>query len=97
MAAFPPGGTFFDGKKSFAQVPVDESKSNAIGTTEFLDAAEALTGLFDILGSVAFKPVKADMTGNIKVHDYEHSDGGRSRMADLIIVESTRTSAREPH
>lgn len=65
--AFPPGGTYFDGKKSFADVPVDADKDNAISTTQFLEAAEALTGLFDVLGSVAFKPVKGDMEGNIKV------------------------------
>jgi hypothetical protein len=38
---------FFSGmKKSFADVPVDESKDNAIATTEFLEAAESLVGLF---------------------------------------------------
>ncbi|KAH8725371.1 glycolipid transfer protein domain-containing protein [Phaeosphaeriaceae sp. PMI808] len=66
-AAYPPGGTFFDSiNKSFVDVPVDASKDNAISTTEFLEAAESLTTLFDILGSAAFKPVKNDMTGNIK-------------------------------
>ncbi|EAT87149.1 hypothetical protein HBI56_141260 [Parastagonospora nodorum] len=66
-AAYPPGGTFFDTvKKSFVDVPVDASKDNAISTTEFLEAAESLTTLFDVLGSAAFKPVKNDMTGNIK-------------------------------
>ncbi|KAI4948499.1 hypothetical protein J4E91_005923 [Alternaria rosae] len=66
-AAYPPGGTFFDTvKKSFVDVPVDESKDNAIPTTEFLEAAESTTILFDVLGSVAFKPVKSDMSGNIK-------------------------------
>ncbi|GAB7354681.1 hypothetical protein MBLNU459_g5103t1 [Dothideomycetes sp. NU459] len=66
MAAYPPGGTFFDGKKSFTDVPVDAAKDNAISTTPFLEAAESLTTLFDVLGSAAFKPVKSDMTGNIK-------------------------------
>ncbi|KAH6629505.1 glycolipid transfer protein-like protein HET-C2 [Boeremia exigua] len=57
--------TFFDGvQKSWEDVPVDAS--NAISTTEFLEAAESLTTLFDLLGSAAFKPVKNDMTGNIK-------------------------------
>ena len=66
--AYPPGGTFFDsGKRSFKDVPVDESKDNAIATTEFLEASESLTALFDVLGSTAFKPVKSDMTGNIAV------------------------------
>ena len=67
--AVPPGGTFFDipGKRSFVDVPMDESKDNAISTTEFLEASEALTGLFDILGGVAFQPVKSDIQGNITV------------------------------
>lgn len=67
--AYPPGGTFFDNKRSFAEVPIDEGKDKAIGTSQFLEAAEALTGLFDVLGSVAFNPVKSDMNGNIKVGD----------------------------
>ncbi|KAJ8109567.1 hypothetical protein OPT61_g7370 [Boeremia exigua] len=59
--------TFFDGvNKSWENVPVDASKDNAISTTEFLEAAESLTTLFDVLGSAAFKPVKNDMSGNIK-------------------------------
>jgi hypothetical protein len=66
-AAISPGGTFFDTlSKSFVDVPVDESKDKAISTTEFLEAAESLTTLFDVLGGAAFKPVKSDMTGNIK-------------------------------
>lgn len=65
--AYPPGGTYFDGKKSFAHVPIDESKDNAIATTQFLESAESLTTLFDVLGGAAFKPVKSDMQGNIKV------------------------------
>lgn len=65
--AYPPGGTFFDNKRSFADVPIDESTDNGISTSEFLEASEALTGLFDVLGSVAFTPVKSDMSGNIKV------------------------------
>lgn len=68
--AFPPGGTFFDNKRSFADVPMDESKDNGISTLEFLEASEALTLLFDVLGSAAFKPVKNDMTGNITVSTY---------------------------
>ncbi|KAF1827445.1 glycolipid transfer protein HET-C2 [Dissoconium aciculare CBS 342.82] len=65
--AYPPGGTYFDnGKRSFTQVSVDESKGDAVNTVEFLEASEALVGLFDVLGSVAFTPVKNDITGNIK-------------------------------
>ncbi|KAM0712380.1 hypothetical protein Q7P37_011475 [Cladosporium fusiforme] len=62
--AFPPGGTYFDNRKSFADVTI--SAEQKINTTEFLAAAESLTTLFDVLGSVAFKPVKSDMEGNIK-------------------------------
>ncbi|KAG0652750.1 Pleckstrin domain-containing family A member 8 [Hyphodiscus hymeniophilus] len=65
--AYPDGGTFLDTlKKSFTDVPVDKEKDNAIATTDFLEAAESLTTLFDVLGSVAFTPVKSDMLGNVK-------------------------------
>ncbi|KAF7556373.1 hypothetical protein G7046_g6305 [Stylonectria norvegica] len=65
--AFAPGGTIVQSfKQSFVDVPVDAERDNAVSTTEFLDAAEALTTMFDTLGSVAFSPVKADMTANIK-------------------------------
>jgi len=66
-AAFPPGGTYFDTlKKSFVDVKIDKENDNAINTEDFLLAAESLTTLFDVLGSMAFKPVKNDMLGNIK-------------------------------
>lgn len=65
--AYPPGGTYFDNKKRrFDEVGVTATAGDAINTTEFLEASEALTGLFDVLGSVAFNPVKSDMNGNIK-------------------------------
>ncbi|KAJ2976275.1 hypothetical protein NUW58_g8128 [Xylaria curta] len=54
-------------KRSFVDVPVDAEKNNAISTTEFLEAAESLTTMFDALGSIAFSPVKSDMLGNVKV------------------------------
>jgi hypothetical protein len=63
----PPGGTIVQTfKRSFTDVSIDADKDNAINTTEFLEAAEALTTIFDVLGGVAFSPVKNDMLGNIK-------------------------------
>lgn len=45
--AIPPGGTWLDTlKRSFVDVPVDAANDNGIATTEFLEAAEALTTLF---------------------------------------------------
>ncbi|AEO55548.1 hypothetical protein MYCTH_2142599 [Thermothelomyces thermophilus ATCC 42464] len=69
MAAvqIPEGGTILDTfKASFTKVPIDAENGNAISTTEFLDAAESLTTMFDLLGSVAFSPVKKDMMGNVE-------------------------------
>jgi len=69
MAAtqIPEGGTYIDTfKASFTTVPIDAEKANAISTTEFLDASEALTTMFDLLGSVAFSPVKKDVLGNVE-------------------------------
>ncbi|KJZ78066.1 hypothetical protein HIM_02703 [Hirsutella minnesotensis 3608] len=63
----PPGGTIVQTfKRSFVDVPIDADKGNAIATTEFLEAAESLTTIFDSLGSVAFSPVKSDLLGNVK-------------------------------
>lgn len=46
-AVIPPGGTLLDTfKESFANVPIDADKGNAIHTSEFLDAAESLTTMF---------------------------------------------------
>ncbi|KAK0276865.1 hypothetical protein LTR02_004593 [Friedmanniomyces endolithicus] len=73
MAAYPPGGTYFDnGKRSFTQVPMNTSKENAISTSEYLEASEALTGLFDVLGQTAFSPIKKDMIQNIKPASFQH-------------------------
>ncbi|KAG5940512.1 hypothetical protein E4U53_007583 [Claviceps sorghi] len=64
---FPPGGTIVQTfKQSFTGVSIDADKGNAVDTTQFLDAAESLTTMFDVMGPVAFTPVKADMLGNIK-------------------------------
>ncbi|KAI1613091.1 pleckstrin domain containing, family A member 8 [Exophiala viscosa] len=61
----PAGKTWFDTHKvSFENVPIGADQG--ISTSEFLDASEATTTLFDVLGSVAFTPVKNDMLGNIK-------------------------------
>jgi len=60
----PAGKTWFDTHKvHFEAVPV--SADQGVSTSEFLDVSEATTTLFDLLGSVAFTPVKNDMTGNI--------------------------------
>ncbi|KAF1345071.1 HET-C protein [Delphinella strobiligena] len=60
--------TFFDNPnlKTFSEVEIDASKGDAINTTQFLEASESLTTLFDVLGSAAFKPVKGDIVGNIQ-------------------------------
>ncbi|KAF2194189.1 glycolipid transfer protein [Zopfia rhizophila CBS 207.26] len=89
-ATYPAGGTFFDTlKKSFTDVPVDASKDNAISTTEFLEAAESLVTLFDVLGSVAFNPVKSDMLGNVKkIRDRQLAAPTLSEiLQDLVINE----------
>ena len=65
--SIPPGGTILDTfKKSFVDVHLDADKNNAIPTDDFLTASESLTTMFDVLGSVAFSPVKNDMLGNVK-------------------------------
>ncbi|TAQ83029.1 hypothetical protein B7494_g8647 [Chlorociboria aeruginascens] len=94
MAAttYPPGGTFLDTmKKSFVDVPIDAEKDNAIATTEFLEAAESLTTLFDVLGSVAFTPVKNDMLGNVK------AISGAARFGELAGSGAQRAENEETY
>ncbi|SPO01405.1 probable het-c2 protein [Cephalotrichum gorgonifer] len=67
VTVIPPGATIIQVlKRSFADVPIDAANGSAVLTSEFLEAAEALTTIFDLLGSVAFSPVKNDILGNVK-------------------------------
>lgn len=64
--SYPPDGTFFDTlKKSFTDVPVDETKDNAISTTEFLEAAESLVTLFGEANSTYFHIPAIDLHRSI--------------------------------
>jgi len=68
-------------------VPLDPTKDNAVSTTEFLQAAESLVTLFDVLGSVAFNPVKSDMLGNIKkIRDRQHAAPTVSETLQELVV-----------
>ncbi|KAF8902903.1 het-c2 protein [Gymnopilus junonius] len=48
--------------KSFADVPITDA---GVDTVTFLEAAQGLVGLFDLLGSAAFAVVQNDLKGNI--------------------------------
>jgi hypothetical protein len=89
----PPGGTLLDTfRKSFVDVPVDSEKDNAIATTEFLEAAESLITIFDALGSVAFSPVKNDMTGNIKkIRDRQLAAPAESETIQSLVLNELKT------
>ncbi|CCU74781.1 glycolipid transfer protein HET-C2 [Blumeria hordei DH14] len=85
--AYPEGGSFLQTfKRSFTDVPISEAPGNAVSTTEFLEAAESLSGLFDVLGSMAFQPVKKDILGNIKkVRDRQAAAPTKSKnLQDLV-------------
>ncbi|KAK9478143.1 glycolipid transfer protein domain-containing protein [Lipomyces japonicus] len=89
--------TFFDtAKRSFADVPIADSK---ISTTEFLEAAESLVSLFDLLGSAAFTVVQKDMNGNIKkIRDRQLANPAVSTtLQDIVIsekVEKNKTATQ---
>ncbi|KAL8746026.1 MAG: hypothetical protein Q9190_001893 [Brigantiaea leucoxantha] len=94
-SAFPPGSSWFESlKKSFADVPVDTANDNAISTSEFLEAAESLASLFDVLGSVAFTPVKNDILGNVKskkVRDRQLTAPADSESLQSLVVNELKT------
>ncbi|KAJ9661454.1 hypothetical protein H2201_006485 [Coniosporium apollinis] len=99
-ASYPTNGTFFDTlKRSFTAVPIDSSNDNAIPTSEFLEAAESLTTLFDVLGSVAFTPVKNDMLQNVKkIRDRQLAAPGESETLQALVrneIKSKKHTATE--
>ncbi|KZP34427.1 glycolipid transfer protein [Athelia psychrophila] len=53
---------YLDTVKSFADVPITDL---GVATISFLEAADGLVGLFDLLGSTAFTVVQSDIKGNI--------------------------------
>ncbi|KAI9506867.1 hypothetical protein GGI25_000105 [Coemansia spiralis] len=80
-------------KRRFDEVTVFED--NGISTVEFLEAAEGVVKLFDILGSTAFFPVKSDMSTNIgKVRTKYESDPKAFDTLQKIIVAEAGTKDR---
>ncbi|KAG8988042.1 hypothetical protein FRB90_002771 [Tulasnella sp. 427] len=77
--------TYFDTvKRSFTDVTVDEE---GVNTDQFLEASEGVVGIFDLLGSAAFKPVAADMNGNIKkVRDYRAAKPAESTTLEKLVI-----------
>ncbi|OSX65791.1 hypothetical protein POSPLADRAFT_1064493 [Postia placenta MAD-698-R-SB12] len=53
---------YFETVKSFADVTVTDA---GVDTLEFLQAADGVVALFDVLGSTAFTAVQSDIKGNI--------------------------------
>ncbi|CAF9936160.1 hypothetical protein IMSHALPRED_010481 [Imshaugia aleurites] len=90
---YPSGGTWFDTlHKTFDDVPVQANNDNAIPTSDFLEAAESLTTLFDVLGSMAFTPVKNDMIGNIKkVRDRQLAAPADSATLQSLVINELKT------
>ncbi|KAL9105626.1 MAG: hypothetical protein Q9227_009238 [Pyrenula ochraceoflavens] len=91
----PQGGTFLDTlRKSFVDVPIIEN--NGIVTKDFLEAAESLTSLFDLLGSVAFTPVKNDMLGNIKkIRERQLAAPNESGTLQSLVVNELKTKSHK--
>ncbi|KAI9792036.1 MAG: hypothetical protein M1835_008090 [Candelina submexicana] len=86
-------GTWFKSiKKSFVDVPVNRDNDNAISTTEFLEASESLATLFDVLGSVAFTPVKNDILGNVKkIRDRQLAAPALSEDLQTLVFNELKT------
>ncbi|XRM37379.1 hypothetical protein ABZX51_000854 [Aspergillus tubingensis] len=87
-----PATWFDEQKRSFADVKIDAANDNGISTTEFLEAAESLTTLFDVLGSKAFTPVKSDLTNNIKkVRERQLAAPAESETLQALVVNELKT------
>lgn len=86
--------TFFDEmKRSFADVSINEN--NEIDTAEFLEAAESLVKLFDLLGSSAFAVVQNDMNGNIKkIREYFLANPEKAKTLQGLILSEAGTKSK---
>ncbi|KAI0529907.1 glycolipid transfer protein domain-containing protein [Xylaria digitata] len=95
--AVPEGATLLSTfKRSFVDVPVDANNDNAISTTEFLDAAESLTTMFDALGSIAFSPVKSDMLGNVKkIRDRQLAAPADSETLQALVLNELKAKSHK--
>lgn len=89
--------SFFEQMKtSFVDVSVDKENNNAINTTQFLAAAEELTKLFDLLGSVAFNPVKNDIIGNInKIRKRQLAAPGESETLQELVANELKAKKHD--
>ncbi|GLB37793.1 putative glycolipid transfer protein (GLTP) [Lyophyllum shimeji] len=74
--------------KSFVDVRVTDA---GVDTLEFLEAAQGLVGLFDLLGSAAFSVVQSDLRGNIaKVRArYDAAPAQSATLEQLVENEKT--------
>ncbi|KAI0633556.1 het-c2 protein [Trametes polyzona] len=69
--------------KSFADVPITDA---GVDTLAFLEAAQGVVGLFDLLGSAAFTPVQNDLKGNIaKVRARYDAAPEKSTTLELLV------------
>lgn len=70
--------------KSFADVPVTDA---GVDTLAFLEAAQGVLGLFDLLGSTAFAAVQSDLKSNIaKVRARYDAAPAASATLELLVA-----------
>ncbi|KAG9108266.1 hypothetical protein FRC07_008470 [Ceratobasidium sp. 392] len=85
--------TYFETvKKSFTDVPVTEE---GVATTEFLEASEGLSKMFDLIGSAAFTMVQTDINGNIaKVRARQTSHPAESVTLEKLVENEWKEKKR---
>ncbi|KII86155.1 hypothetical protein PLICRDRAFT_93649 [Plicaturopsis crispa FD-325 SS-3] len=79
---------YFETVKSFADVPVT---SDGVDTLQFLEAADGLVTLFDLLGSSVFAFVQHDMQGNISGLRERHGQHPPRSNTLQALVESEKS------
>ncbi|KAJ7162099.1 glycolipid transfer protein [Mycena filopes] len=78
--------------KSFADVEITDA---GVDTVQFLEAADGLVGLFDILGSAAFSVVQNDLKGNItKVRTRHTAAPALSTTLELLVANEAKDKKR---
>lgn len=92
----PSGQTWFDvQKKHFGDIAISEA-DQGVPTTEFLDATESTTTMFDYMGSAVFTPIKNDLLFNIgRVRERQSkAPESSATLQALVDSELSSTSSR---
>jgi len=88
--------SFFNSRQvTFKNVQINESISNFIDSTSFLDACRNFAEVYDVIGGTTFAPLKSDVMGNVNKLEGKCKEYNLNTVEELVqheINKKTTTS-----